>query len=91
MYVNLTMETDKEIIKQLKRIAESLHCDIIEITNFLDGRPMYRLRNSAIPKGAKTGRPILFSFTADHVLFELDSVQVHEMIVSYKGLCKRVQ
>lgn len=85
------METDKIILEQLKKVAESLHCDIIEITNFLDGRPVYELRNSAIPKGAKTGRPILFSTTANNVLFELDSAQVHKMIVSYKGLRKRVQ
>ena len=85
------METDKIILEQLKKIAESFHCDIIEITNYLDGRPVYELRNSAIPKGAKTGRPLLYSITANKVLFELDSTQVHKMIVSYKGLRKRIQ
>ena len=85
------METDKEIIKQLKRIGELNHWDVIEIVSFLDGRPVYQLRNSSIPKGAKTGRPHLYSVTADSIIFELDSAQVHKVIVSYNGLRKRIQ
>lgn len=85
------MENEKEILKQLKRIGDLHHWDVIEIISILDGRPVYRLRNSLIPKGAKTGRPHLYSITTDGALFELDSAQVHNVIVSYNGLCKRVQ
>ena len=80
-----------EVIEQLKRIGDTNHWDVIEIVSSLNGRPVYRLRNSKIPKGAKTGRPHLYSVTAIGAVFELDSKQIHEVIVSYSGLCKRVQ
>ena len=85
------METTNEILKQLKRIGETNRWDVIEIISSLNGRPVYRLRNSRIPKGAKTGRPHLYSVTANQIVFELDSKQIHEVIVSYSGLCKRIQ
>ena len=85
------METKAELIKQLKMIGRTNHWDVIEIISSLNGRPVYRLRNSRIPKGAKTGRPHLYSVTADGVVFELDSKQIHEVIVSYSGFCERVQ
>lgn len=85
------METKTELIKQLRMIGNANHWDVIEIISTLNGRPVYRLRNSKIPKGAKTGRPHLYSVTADGILFELDSKQIHEVIVSYSGFCKLVQ
>ncbi|MBR5102934.1 MAG: hypothetical protein IK092_07400 [Muribaculaceae bacterium] len=85
------MKIDEEVLKQLKMIGRTNHWDVIEIISSLNGRPVYRLRNSRIPKGAKTGRPHLYSVTADGIVFELDSKQIHEVIVSYSGLCKRVQ
>ena len=85
------METTNEILKQLRTIGESNNCDIIEIISFLDNRPVYRLRNSRIPKGHKTGRPFLLSVNMKGKIFELDSSQVHHVIVSYNGFCKRIQ
>jgi len=85
------MEKNNITLRQLQRIGESNGWDVIEIISSLDGHPVYRLRNSAIPKGARTGRPHLFSTTSDGKVFELDSNQIHAVIVSYNGLCKRLQ
>ena len=85
------METNIEVLKQLKRIGDTNHWDVIEIVSSINGRPVYELRNSKIPDFAKTGRPHLFSYNLDGIVFELDSKQIHEAIISYNGLRKRVQ
>lgn len=85
------METKTELIKQLRMIGNANHWDVIEIVSSLNGRPVYELRDSKIPDFAKTGRPHLYSYNLDGIVFELDSKQIHEAIISYNGLRKRVQ
>ena len=85
------METKKEVLKQLKRIGETNHWDVIEIVSSLNGRPVYELRNSKIPDFTKTGRPHLYSYNLGGIVYELDSKQIHEAIISYNGLRQLVQ
>ena len=81
----------KRIIQKLRQIGKSNNWDIIEEISSLDGRPVFRLRNSKIQKGAKTGYPHLYSVSEKGEVFELSSEQIHEVIVLYNGLCKRIQ
>jgi len=85
------METSTDILRKLKGICKLNRWDTIEIVSTLNGRAVYELRDSSIPEGAKTGRPHLYSTTADGMVFELDSDKVHAIIVSYNGLRESVQ
>ena len=85
------MEKNNKVLEQLKRIGNTNHWDVIEIVSPLNGRPVYELRDSKIPDFAKTGRPNLYSYNLDGIVFELDSKQIHEAIISYNGLRQLVQ
>jgi hypothetical protein len=84
------METNIDVLQKLKGICKLYGWDTIEIVSTLNGRPVYELPNSNIPNGAKTGRPHLYSATTDGMVFELDSDEIHTVIVSYNGLRERV-
>lgn len=81
---------DPKVLNQLRSIGRDNHCDIIEEISILDGRPVFRLRNSKISETAKTGEPFLLSFNKSGIVFELNDEQIHKVIVSYDGTCKRL-
>lgn len=83
--------TKEQVLVQLKKICMEHNWDIIEEVAYLNGSPVYELRNSSIAKYAKTGRPHLYSLTRLGRVFELNESQVHKVIVSYNGLRKRLQ
>ena len=85
------METNRDVLQKLKGICKLYGWDTIEIVSTLNGRPVYELRDSNIPDGAKPGRPHLYSTTIDGMVFELDSDEIHAVIVSYNGLRECVQ
>lgn len=82
---------NESILKQLRSLGKLHNWDIIEEIAELNGFPVYELRNSMISKYAKTGRPHLYSLTRIGMLYKLNENQVHEVIVSYNGLRKRIQ
>lgn len=79
------------IRRQLQLIAKANNCDLIYELSPFNGKPVFQFRDSSIPKGAKTGRPLLFSLTDTGTLFELNSEQIHQVIISYNGFRKRIQ
>ena len=83
--------TTKQTLQQLQQIGKANGWNEIYHIGAFNGRPLYQLRNSIIPQGAKTGQPHLYSLTATGSVFELDSQQVHEATVSYNGFRKRLQ
>ena len=80
-----------QILQQLKQIGKANNWDAIYDVGYFNGRPLYLLRNSNIPHGAKTGRPHLYSLTLTGSVFALDDEQIHKATVSYKGFSKRLQ
>ncbi len=81
---------EEKIMQQLQEIAKQKKKDVIELVAELDGQPVFRLRKSSIPKGAKVGYPFLLSVRNGDV-YELNHEQIHQVIVSYNGFCKRLQ
>lgn len=80
-----------QVLETLKIIGKSYGWDAIyEIAKFR-GQPVYELRNSSIPKGAKTGYPHLYSLNEKIELYELDTTEIHEVIVSRNLFRKRLQ
>ena len=82
---------NKQILRQLQQIGKANGWDEIFDVGTFNGRPLYMLRNSQIPQGAKTGQPHLYSLTKTGSVYELDDEQIHEATVSYNGFCKRLQ
>ena len=81
----------KQTLQRLKQIGKTNGWDAIFEIGTYNGRPLYQLYNSQIPKNAKTGMPHLYSLTSTGTVFELDSQQTHDAIISYKGFRKRLQ
>ena len=82
---------NNDIISQLHLIGKANKWDVIELVASLNRHPVFRLRNSKIETGAKTGLPHLYSVTSRGIVFELNQDQIHSVIVSYDGFCKRIQ
>ena len=82
---------NNDIISQLHLIGKANKWDVIEQVAVLNRYPVFRLRNSKIETGAKTGLPHLYSVTNEGRVFELNRDQIHDVIVSYDGFCKRLQ
>jgi hypothetical protein len=81
----------KQALQQLQQISKANHWDAIFEVGSFNGRPVYQLRDSRIPKGARVGDPHLFSLTATGSAYQLDDEQTHKFIVSYEGFRKRIQ
>ena len=85
------MEIKKDILKQLKALGKSKGWDKIYEIATLNGHPVYELRNSSIPDGAKVGYPHLYSINRYGSLFELSTSQIHELIVLKQLLRKEIK
>lgn len=73
----------KEAVKrQLERIGAEHGWDVVSEVDTMDGKPVYLLTCSAIPRGAKTGFPHLFSVTDRGRVFELTTEQAHALMAS---------
>ena len=77
-------------MQQLRDIAQKEKCDVIELVAELDGQPVFRLRKSSIPKGAKVGYPFLLS-TRNGVVYELDLSDIRIIIRSGYTINERLQ
>ncbi|WP_304290975.1 hypothetical protein [Porphyromonas uenonis] len=65
-------EIGPSVLEQLKAIATHNGWDeIYEDKALFDGRPVFQLRNSAIPWGAKVGYPHLYSVDEELNVFAL--------------------
>ena len=82
---------DEKIMQQLRDIAKQKKKDVIELVAELDGKPVFRLRKSSIPKGAKVGWPFLLSVSDNGNIFELNIDQILSVSSIYNGFCKRLQ
>ena len=76
-------ERYKEKIKQQRdSFCKSNGWDVVKEVETLNGKPVYLLTSSTIPKGAKTGFPHLFSINDTMDVYELTAEQTHALMVS---------
>lgn len=71
---------DKNILRQLQDISKKRDWDVIEEVGYINGKPVYQLRCSAIPLGHKVGYPHLFSFDNFNIVYALNFEQVRIII-----------
>ena len=82
---------DEKIMQQLREIAKQGNYDVIEEVAELNGKPVFRLRKSSIPKGAKIGWPFLLSVNKSQKVFELNINETHQVIRLDSWLNKRLK
>lgn len=76
-------EIEETVKRQLDKICTINGWDVVSEVDTMDGKPVYLLTCSAIPRGAKTGFPHLFSVTDRGRVFELTTEQVHSLMVRH--------
>lgn len=81
------MEINKDILKQLKEECRKLNCDTIDYFHHLYEKPVYIIRRSDIPDGARVS-VVLFSYDENGNVFRLNDEQEHEVIVLRNSLYK---
>ena len=78
---------EREIIEKLSEVGDKYKFDIIEEVAV----GVYRLRNSNIPKTAKTGGPHLFAFDKYNNVYRLNDEERHLIVSTYNGFYKRLK
>ena len=73
---------EEKVKQQLDSICKSNGWDAVREVETLNGKPVYLLTRSTIPKGAKTGFPHLFSINDTMDVYELTAEQTHTLMVS---------
>lgn len=79
----------EKVINKLVEIAKSKGWDEISIIGKFNNNPVYWLRRSYIPQGAKLGYPILYTTNKKGVVYKIESLDIIREIIKYASFENR--